>query len=95
LSAYGLHELLGNQYYFGRAGYLHKVFTLPQFVGKQVYFSSAIELGKMFGDPLAPRLSGDAVGGLLAETAFGPVFIGGSVGDTGHQKWYFQLGRVF
>jgi NTE family protein len=50
----------------------------------------------MYGDPFpAPRLSGDGAAGVIAETAFGPVFIGGSVGDTGHQKWFFQLGRVF
>ena len=54
------------------------------------------EVGKMYYDPFpAPKLSGDGVVGLLAETAFGPVFIGGSVGDTGHHKWFFQLGRVF
>ena len=34
-------------------------------------------------------------GKLEDNTAFGPVFIGGSVGDTGHSKWFFQLGRVF
>lgn len=28
-------------------------------------------------------------------TALGPVFIGGSVGDTGHATWFFALGRVF
>ena len=95
LSAYGVHELFGNQYFFGRAGYLYKIFTLPTFVGKQVYLSGSAEIGRMYGNPLAPRLSGDAVGGIVAETAFGPVYIGGSVGDTGHQKWFFQLGRVF
>ncbi|MGB7847264.1 MAG: patatin-like phospholipase family protein [Candidatus Acidiferrum sp.] len=96
LSAYGLNELLGNQYFTGRIGYLRKIFTLPRFVGKQVYLSGFGEVGKMYGDPFpAPRLSGDVAAGLLAETAFGPVFVGGSVGDTGHQKWFFQLGRVF
>ena len=96
LSAYGLNELLGNQYFIGRTGYLHKVFTLPTFVGKQVYLTGFAEVGKMYGDPFpAPRLSGDAAGGILAETFFGPILIGGSVGDTGHQKWFFQLGRVF
>jgi len=96
LSAYGLNELIGNQYFIGRTGYLHKVFTLPQFVGKQVYLTGFAEVGKMYGDPFpAPRLSGDAAGGVLAETFFGPILIGGSVGDTGHQKWFFQLGRVF
>ena len=96
LSAYGLNELLGNQYFVGRAGYLHKIFTLPPFVGKQVYIIGYAELGKMYsGSFAAPRLSGDGTAGLLAETAFGPVFVGGSAGDTSHQKWFFQLGRVF
>ena len=31
----------------------------------------------------------------LAETAIGPLFIGGSAGDTGHAKWFFELGHVF
>ena len=96
LSAYGLNELLGNQYFLGRAGYLRKVFTLPPFVGKQVYLIGFGEVGKMYGDPFPmPRLSGDGAAGLLAETALGPVFVGGSVGDTGHSKWFFQLGRIF
>ena len=96
LSAYGLNELIGNQYFFGRTGYLHKIFELPPFFGKQVYATGAAEVGKMYGDPFhPPKLSGDFAAGLLAETAFGPILIGGSVGDTGHSKWFFQLGRVF
>ena len=95
LSAYGVHELFGNQYFFGRVGYLYKIFTLPPFVGKTVYLSASGEIGKMYGDPTAPRLSGDGAAGIVAETFIGPVYIGGSVGDTGHQKWFFQLGRVF
>ncbi len=95
LSAYGVHELFGNQYFLGSVGYLYKIFTLPPFVGKQVYLSGSGEIGKMYGDPTAPKLSGDVAGGIVAETFLGPVYIGGSVGDTGHQKWFFQLGRVF
>jgi NTE family protein len=96
LSAYGLNELIGNQYFYGRAGYLHKIFELPPFVGKQVYLTGFGEVGKMYGDPFgAPRLSADGGAGLLAETAFGPILIGASAGDTGHHKWFFQLGRVF
>ncbi len=64
LSAYGLNELFGNQYFLGRVGYLHKIFTLPPFVGKQVYLYGAGEIGKMYGDPTAPRLSGDGALGL-------------------------------
>ena len=96
LTAYGLNELLGNQYFVGRVGYLKKVFTLPPFVGRDVYVIGYGEVGKIYNDPLgAPKLSGDGAAGLLADTALGPMFIGGSVGDTGHSKWFFQLGRVF
>jgi len=95
LSSYGINELFGDQYFLGRVGYLHKIFTLPPFVGKQVYLYAAGEVGKMYNDPTAPKLSGDGAIGVLAETIFGPMLIGGSVGDTGHHKWFFQLGRVF
>jgi NTE family protein len=65
-------------------------------VGKQVYARGFGEVGKMYGDPSpAPKLSADGAAGLVAITAVGPVFIGGSAGDTGHHKWFFQLGRVF
>ena len=38
LSAYGLNELMGNQYFLGRVGYKRRILTLPPFVGKNVYF---------------------------------------------------------
>jgi NTE family protein len=69
---------------------------LPPFVGRQVYAIGYGEIGKMWGDPFpTPHLSVDVAAGLLAETALGPILIGGAVGDTGHDKWFFQLGRVF
>jgi len=96
LSAYGQNELFGNQYFLGRIGYLRQIATLPPFVGKAVYFTGFGEVGKMYADPLgAPKLSGDGGLGVIANTAFGPVFIGAAAGDTGHYKWFFQLGRVF
>jgi NTE family protein len=95
LSAYGSNELFGNQYYYFRAGYLHDVFTLPPFVGKNVYVIGAYEFGKMYNAPNASKFPNDAALGFLAETAIGPLFIGGSVGDTGHAKWFFELGHVF
>jgi NTE family protein len=97
LSAYGQNEFQGNQYYLARAGYMHDLLTLPPFVGKKVYVVGAYEIGKMYGvtSTNASELPNDAVAGFLAETALGPFFIGGSVGDSGHRKWFFQLGRVF
>ena len=95
LSAYGINEFQGNQYYLFRAGFVHDLLTLPPFVGKKVYAVGAYEIGKMYGVTADSNLPNDVAAGFLAETAVGPFFIGGSVGDSGHRKWFFQLGRVF
>jgi NTE family protein len=95
LSAYGLNEFHGNQYYLLRGGYLHDLWTLPPFVGKKVYAVGSYEIGKMYGVNKGSDLPNDFAAGLLTETAVGPFFVGGSVGDSGHRKWFFQLGRVF
>ena len=95
LSAYGNNEFQGNQYYLFRAGFVHDLLTLPPFVGKNVYAVASYEIGKMYGVTADSNLPSDVAAGFLAETAVGPFFIGGSVGDSGHRKWFFQLGRVF
>jgi NTE family protein len=94
LGAYGQNEFQGNQYYLLRAGYMHDLLTLPPFLGKKVYAVGTYEIGKMYGTT-GTDLPDDVAAGFLAETALGPFFIGGSVGDSGHRKWFFQLGRVF
>jgi NTE family protein len=95
LGAYGQNEFQGNQYYLFRTGYLHDLLTLPPFLGKKVYAIGAYEFGKMYGTMNTSEFPNDVAAGFLAETAVGPFFIGGSVGDSGHRKWFFQLGRVF
>jgi len=101
LSAYGTNELFGEQYYLFRAGYIRELLSLPPFAGKKVYAVSSYELGKMYRSAAQVNFTPeskypmDIESGIVAETAFGPLFVGGAVGDTGHQKWFFQLGRVF
>ena len=95
LSAYGVNELFGNQYYLFRGGYLHEIASLPPFVGKKVYAIGAYEAGKMYGAANESKFPNDFAAGVLAETALGPFFVGGSVGDNSHHKWFFQLGHVF
>jgi NTE family protein len=78
-----------------RAGYLHEVFQLSPFLGKGVYLLSLYEAGKAYGVSSATRLPNDVAGGVLVQSALGPLFVGGSVGDAGHRKWFFQLGHLF
>jgi NTE family protein len=95
LSAYGLNELQGDQYYLFRVGYLHDLWILPPLIGKRVFVIGSYEFAKMYGAPNESKFPNDVAAGILAETVIGPLFLGGSVGDTGHHKWFFQLGRVF
>src|SRR5260370_33571699 len=95
LGAYGQNEFQGNQYYLFRAGFLRDLLILPPFLGKKVYAVGAYEIGKMYGVTTRSELPDDVAAGFLAETALGPFFIGGSVGDSGHHNWFFQLGLQF
>jgi len=95
LFAYGQNEVRGDQYYLFRAGYLHNLLALPPFLGTNLYAVTFYEVGKMFDALGVSKLPTDGAAGVIAKTALGPVFIGGSVGDTGHATWFFALGRVF
>jgi len=94
LSAYGENEFLASQYFLGRLGYLHKVFDLPPFLGRGVYGIAQYELGKAYGQQ-STRLPNNGAAGIAMETLIGPIVIGGAVGDSGHAKWFFQVGRIF
>ncbi|HEX6881097.1 MAG TPA: patatin-like phospholipase family protein [Terriglobales bacterium] len=95
LAAYGSNEVLTNQYWLVQAGYIHKIMSMPPMTGKNVYLTSGFELAKPFYTTDVSRLPVDVRLGVIAQTLLGPVQLGGSFGDTGHKKIYFQVGRVF
>jgi len=95
LNAYGINELRTNQYWLGRVGYLYELFSLPPLIGRKTYFTSAYEVGQPFSAPGSSRLPNDGSLGLVAETLLGPLFMGGSIGDSGHHRVFFSLGRFF
>jgi NTE family protein len=74
---------------------LHDLWILPPLVGKRVFAFGSYEVAKMYGSPVESKFPNDFAAGVLAETVLGPVMVGASIGDTGHRKWFFQLGRVF
>lgn len=92
LLAYGTNELHGNEYVLLTGGYLRDLWRLPPFVGKKVYVVTQVETAKVGGEP---GWASDVAVGLVAQTMFGPLFVGGSVGNEGHRRWFFKLGRVF
>jgi NTE family protein len=97
-AAYGENELLTNQYFLFQTGYIRTLKQLPPLLGSTIDFIGEFEIGKTYqlpNGPKPPYLPGDVVGGLIVNTLFGPVEIGGAVGNYGHAKFFFQVGRVF
>jgi len=98
LVAWSANELLTNQYFLGQIGYIRELIKLPPFLGSSVNFLGLLEVGKTYKLPLGakpPNLPMDAAAGLLVSTIFGPVEIAGAVGDYGHARFFFRIGRTF
>jgi NTE family protein len=97
LSAYGTNELLTNQYFLVQPGYIHRLTELSPLLGENVYLVTGYELGKAYSslNSTASRLPNDFNAAILVQSFIGPVVFGGSVGDRGHHRFYFQLGRLF
>lgn len=104
LPAYGSNELLTNQYVLGTVGYIRELVKLPPFLGGQIYLVTNAEGGRVYplskaafpnAPPLSSRYPVAGTAGIVVNSIFGPVLIGGSVGDTGHQRFFFQIGKIF
>jgi NTE family protein len=100
LSAYGSNEIVTNGYAVGQLGYLRQLAQLPPFLGGKLYALGRFEGGgyrvdTAQGEPAQLRHPADIVGGVIVNTIFGPVVIGGAVGDAGHHRFFFNLGRIF
>lgn len=96
LSAYARAELLGTDYVLGQVGYLHRIANLNPVIADAIYAGGIYEIGKMYGgNAQTPSLPNDIAGAVIIKTLIGPVFGGLSIGDSGHRKWYFGVGRIF
>ena len=96
LYAYGRNEFLSNQYFLIRGGFLHKLFSLPALLGDKAYLEATAEGAKIYGLPAGTSsLPGDIAAGIVINTIFGPVSVGGGYGATGHLKFFYQIGRTF
>lgn len=95
LSAYDRYELIGDDFFLAEGGYLRHLFKLNPVVGDAVYLDGFYEIGKVIGYANTSTLAADVAGALLAKTLIGPIYGGLSIGDSGHRKWFFGMGRVF
>jgi len=96
LSAYGTNELLTNQYFLLQPAFLYRLWEISPLLKQNIYLLTMYEAGKAYGQPAdAAKVAQDATVGVLLQTLFGPMFFGGSLGDSQHRKFFFEVGRFF
>jgi NTE family protein len=95
LSASSIDEYRGTDTYLARGAYLHRIAALPLGLGQGLYTVIGYEAGEIWSPTANAILRQDGTAGLVAATPLGSVSIGGSVGDDGHRKFFFTVGRLF
>ena len=96
LSAYGMNELLTNQYFLLQPALLYRLREISPLLKQNIYLLTMYEAGKAYGQPTGDaKVAQDATIGVLFQTVFGPMFFGGSLGDSEHRKFFFKVGRFF
>jgi NTE family protein len=95
LTASSMDEYRGTDTALARAGYLHRIAALPTGLGQGLYLFTGYEAGEIWSPEARAILRQDGDAGLLAATPVGTISIGGAVGDAGHRKFFFTVGRLF
>lgn len=95
LLAYGSNEFLTRQYSLVKAGYIHKLASLPPLLGRNIYVVGTYEIAKLWYVPGVSPWPTDVAGALVVNTIFGPAVVGVAYGATGHHEFFYQLGKVF
>jgi NTE family protein len=95
LSASSIDEYRGTDDFLVRAGYLHRVATLPSGLGQGLYMSFGYEGGEIWAPERRAFLRQDGLLTVIAATPLGAITVGGAVGDAGRRKVFFSFGRLF
>lgn len=95
LSASSFGEYRGTDTLLTRIAYLRRFAALPTGLGQGLYGVLSYECGQVWSPEQPYLVRQDGILGLLAATPIGAITFGGSVGDAGHRKLFFTIGRLF
>lgn len=95
LPAYSANELLTNQYFLFQGGYIRKLGALSPLAGGKILLFAGADISKAYYVKDASHLPSDGAAGLIINTLLGPVVLGVAIGDAGHYKFYFDIGRAY
>jgi NTE family protein len=95
LSSASIDEFRGTDMYLAHAGYMRRIAALPTGLGQGLYGLVGYEAGQVWSPEQRTFLRQDGTVGLVGNTPLGLVTFGASIGDAGHRKVFFTIGRWF
>ena len=95
LSALAPQQFFGSHYYLSSVGVLWALSEKPTQYFTRLYLTAGYELGSAFNQGGRYKPYHDGVAGLVGQTPFGVVFVGGAYGEQGQRKIFVRLGRYF
>jgi NTE family protein len=95
LGAYEQGRFRGSRFFYGSAGFLHRVVDNTLLVRGATYIGAWYEMGSAFdrNQDATVRHVGSAA--VLVDSVVGPLFLGGSWGESGRFRLYFGIGTLF
>ncbi|MBY0495840.1 MAG: patatin-like phospholipase family protein [Cyanobacteria bacterium] len=95
MTAFGIGEARGDHYAYAGAGYLHRMFRLPDFLGRSIFVGGWTEAGSAWQKGRDANITVHGSAGVIADTLLGPIFAGMSAGIDGESRFYIGIGRIF
>jgi NTE family protein len=95
LSASAIDEYRGTDFYLLQPSFLRRIASLPAPLGQSLYLGASYEAGQMYAPGLPTITRQDLLFGVVAETPLGIITLAPAVGDSGHRKFVFTLGKFF
>lgn len=95
LSASSVDEFRGTDTGLLQSMYLRRIAVLPTGLGQGIYLAAGYEGGSVWSPERTSILRQDGVFGVLVNTPIGVLTLGGAIGDAGHRKVFFTLGKFF
>ncbi len=95
LSASAIDEYRGTDYFLFTPSYLRRIAKLPEPLGQSIYVGAVYEAGQMRAPDFRTITRQDLYFGLVAETPLGVITLAPAIGDDGHRKFVFTLGKLF
>jgi len=95
LTASAIDEYRGTDYFLVEPAFLRRIAKMPDPLGQSIYLGAAYEAGQMRAPDMRTITRQDVYFGIVAETPLGVITLAPAIGDDGHRKFVFTLGKLF